>query len=128
VLQRGNYTAFAWTCAVIVALSGLIAVGAVHRERARLHGPKTREAPLFATLAREMIDLARNGSFLALFGTVLIYFLAYGTAGALALHAGRYFWGLDTSAIHLVLLSATLGPLLGAPPTAFALRPIGKRT
>lgn len=128
ILERDNYVPFAWTCAAAVVLSGLIAIGAVRRALPRLHGSQPGETQLLAGFARELIDLSRNRSFLILFGTVLIYFLAYSTSVSLALHASRYFWKLDTFAIQLVLLSTALGPLLGAPISAFALRYVEKRT
>jgi GPH family glycoside/pentoside/hexuronide:cation symporter len=128
LLDRDRYVPFAWTGAAVMLLTGLVAAAAVRRALPRLHGPQPPRASLLAAFAGEMADLARNRSFLMLFGTVLVYFLAYSTSVSLALHACRYFWKLDPFAIQLVLLSTTLGPLLGAPLSAFALRHIEKRT
>jgi GPH family glycoside/pentoside/hexuronide:cation symporter len=128
LLQRGNYVPFAWTCAAVMMLTGMIAIAAVHRALPRLHEAKPDESHFLAGFARELMELMRNRSFLLLFGTVLVYFLAYATWTSLALHAARYFWKLDSFAIQWVVLSATLGPLLGAPISAFALRYIEKRT
>lgn len=128
LLERGNYVPYAWTCAAVMLLAGLIAIGAVRRALPRLHGPERGGGGFFSGFAREMIELSRNRSFLVLFGTVLTYFLAYSAHVSLAIHACRYFWQLDTFAIQLILLSTTLGPLLGAPISAFALRYIEKRT
>jgi len=93
-----------------------------------LHGPKPGEAHFLSGFVRELLDLMRNRSFLVLFATVLIYFLAYSTSLSLALHASRYFWKLDPFAIQLVLLSTALGPMLGVPVSALVLRYIEKRT
>jgi GPH family glycoside/pentoside/hexuronide:cation symporter len=128
LLDRANYAPYAWTCAAAMLVTGLIAIAAVRRALPRLHGPEKTERRFFAGFAREMVELSRNRSFLVLFATVLTYFLAYSASVSLALHASRYFWGLDTAAIQLTLLSGTLGPLLGAPVSAFALRYIEKRT
>lgn len=128
LLERANYVPFAWACAAIIVLTGLIAIRAVRRALPRLHGPQPGETHFLAGFIREMVELSRNRSFLVLFGTVTIYFLAYATWSSLALHASRYFWKLDPFAIQLVLLSTTLGPVLGAPISAFALRHIEKRT
>lgn len=128
LLQRDRYVPFAWTCAAIVLIAGLIAIGAVRRALPRLHGARPNEQGFFSGYAREMRELLNNRSFVLLFGTVLVYFLAYGTASSLALHATRYFWKLDPVAIQFILLAATLGPLLGAPLSAFALRRMEKRT
>jgi GPH family glycoside/pentoside/hexuronide:cation symporter len=128
LLVRANYVPFAWTCAAVMMLSGMIAIAAVRRALPRLHQAKPDESHFLAGFARELMELVRNRSFLLLFGTVLVYFLAYATWTSLALHAARYFWKLDSFAIQWVVLSATLGPLLGAPISAFALRYIEKRT
>ena len=128
LLSRSNYVPFAWTCAAVMFVAGMIAIRAVRTAQPRLHGPETGEGAFLAGFAKEMIELSRNRSFLVLFATVLTYFLAYSAHVSLALHASRYFWKLDTTAIQLILLSTTLGPLLGAPISAFALRHIEKRT
>ena len=128
LLGRANYVPFAWTCAAVMLVAGAIAIMAVRRALPRLHGPKPGESHMLAGFVRELVELVRNRSFVLLFGTVLVYFLAYSTSASLALHASRYFWQLDTSGVQLVLLSATLGPLLGAPISAVALRYIEKRT
>lgn len=128
LLDRASYVPFAWACAAVMMLTGMIAIGAVRGALPRLHGARVDETPFLAGFGRELIELGRNRSFLLLFGTVLIYFLAYTTWSSLALHSARYFWKLDPFAIQWVVLSATLGPLLGAPFSAFALRYIEKRT
>jgi GPH family glycoside/pentoside/hexuronide:cation symporter len=128
LLVRANYVPFAWTCAAVMMLTGMIAIAAVRRALPRLHQAKPDESHFLAGFARELMELMRNRSFLLLFGTVLVYFLAYATWTSLALHAARYFWNLDSFAIQWVVLSATLGPLLGAPISAFALRYIETRT
>lgn len=128
LLERDNYVPFAWACAAAVVIAGLVAIRAVRRVLPRLHGPQPGEGHFLAGFVRELLDLLRNRSFLILFATVLIYFLAYSTSVSLALHATRYFWKLDPFAMQLVLLSTALGPLLGAPISAFALRHVEKRT
>lgn len=128
LLDRASYVPFAWTCAAAMTVTGLIAIGAVQKALPRLHAAKAEAGHFFAGFAKEMVELSRNRSFLVLFGTVLTYFLAYSAHVSLALHASRYFWGLDARAIQFVLLSTTLGPLLGAPISAYALRFIEKRT
>lgn len=128
LLERDNYVPFAWACAAAIVIAGMIAIGAVHRMLPRLHSPRSSEEHFLAGFLRELLDLMRNRSFLVLFATVLIYFLAYSTSISLALHACRYFWKLDPFAIQLVLLSTALGPLLGAPLSSLALRHVEKRT
>jgi GPH family glycoside/pentoside/hexuronide:cation symporter len=128
LLERENYVPFGWACAVLVVATGLLSTAAVRRVLPRLHGPKPEQGGFFSAFLREMIELARNRSFVMLFGTVLVYYVAYSAWSSLQLHTTRYFWGLDSFSIQLVLLSGTLGPLLGAPISAFALRYIERRT
>lgn len=128
LLQSANYVPYAWSSAAVIVAAGMLCIRAVHQVLPRLHAPPANEGHFLAGFGREMVELSRNRSFLVLFGTVLTYFLAYSAHVSLALHASRYFWKLDSTAIQLVLLSTTLGPLLGAPISAFALRHIEKRT
>ncbi len=69
--------------------------GRVRGALPRLRGPRPEESHLVSGFLRELIDLLRNRSFLLLFGTVLVYFLAYSVSLSLALHTNRYFWKLD---------------------------------
>jgi GPH family glycoside/pentoside/hexuronide:cation symporter len=128
MLEQANYVPYGWACAAVMLVAGLVAIGAVRRVLPRLHGPSDDATPFLAGFAREMKELGRNRSFLLLFGTVLVYFVAYSVSSSLALHSCRYFWKLDAFSIQLILLSGTLGPLLGAPISAVALRFIEKRT
>ncbi|MGN6374487.1 MAG: MFS transporter [Sphingomonas sp.] len=128
LLSRQAYVPFAWTCSAAIAVSGIVAIVAVRRALPRLHAPAGERTPFIAGFVREMVELSRNRSFLVLFGTVMVYFLAYSAYAALALYATRYFWKLDTFAIQLILLAASLGPLIGVPVSSLALRHMEKRT
>lgn len=128
LLSRQAYVPFAWTGSAIIAVSGVIAILAVRRALPRLHAPAAERTPFISGFAREMVELSRNRSFLVLFGTVMVYFLAYSAYTALALYAARYFWKLDTFTIQLILLAASLGPLIGVPVSGLALRHVEKRT
>lgn len=127
LLQRQNYPPFAWSYAAVILASGLIAIFAVRRALPRLHTPPVEEISFLQGLRREMVELSRNRSFLVLFATLVVYFVASSAYVSLALYASRYFWKLDNSAIQLVLLSTALGPLIGAPLSALAIRHIEKR-
>lgn len=128
MLERENYVPFGWSCAVAMFLAGMIAIRSVWSVQPRLHGPEESNENLLLGFFREMKELKRNRSFMLLFSTVLLYFLAYSIHSSLALHSSRYFWGLDTTAIQIILLSACLGPVLGAPLSTVVLRYIEKRT
>ena len=127
LLLRQNYLPFAWTYAAVIVASGLVAIAAVHRALPRLHAPEAEAGSFLAGLKRELSELSRSRSFLVLFATLVVYFVASSAYVSLALYASRYFWKLDNTQIQLVLLSTTLGPLLGAPLSAFVLRHVEKR-
>ncbi|MDE2462882.1 MAG: MFS transporter [Alphaproteobacteria bacterium] len=127
LLRRHNYVPFAWTYAGVILVSGLVAIAAVRRALPRLHTPPAEQISFLQGLKRELIELSRNRSFLVLFATLIVYFVASSAHVSLALYASRYFWKLDNSAIQLVLLSTALGPLIGAPLSAIAIRYVEKR-
>jgi GPH family glycoside/pentoside/hexuronide:cation symporter len=62
-----------------------------------------------ARFAGEIVDVFRNRSFRVLFLTVLVFWVAQGTAGSLSVHAFRYFWELPSSVIQNILILGTVG-------------------
>lgn len=125
--DRGAYIPFAWTCAALVTVGGLSAAFATRGVAHRLHEATPGDGPIFNSFARELRDVFRNRSFMAIFGAVLAFFIAQGMAGALAIHLNRYFWQLSTDAVQMILIGATLGPFLGAPLAALLSRRIDKK-
>ncbi|MEI9888403.1 MAG: MFS transporter [Rhizomicrobium sp.] len=75
-----------------------------------------------------MPEVFRNRSFLILFFTVLIFFVAQGTAGALNLHGSKFFWNLPVDAIQFLSIVAALGLLVGIPIVALLGPHVEKRT
>lgn len=128
LLIRPAYISFGWTCAAIIVLAGLTAAFATRRVLPRLHIVAPSEGPVLRRFLRELGEVFRNRSFVVLFGTVTVFFVAQGAAGALALYLNRYFWNLSTEAVQIVLIGATLGPFLGAPLTALLARFLEKKT
>lgn len=126
--DRGAYIPFAWTCAALVAVGGFAAAFATRGVAVRLHAATPSEGPLLSAFVRELRDVFRNRSFMAIFGAVLAFFVAQGMAGALAIHLNRYFWQLSTDAVQLILIGATLGPFIGAPLAALLARRFDKKT
>jgi GPH family glycoside/pentoside/hexuronide:cation symporter len=122
LLHRDAYVPFAWTCAAVIALAGLTSAYATRTVLPRLHAVAPGEGPVVRRFLRELGEVFRNRSFVVLFGAVVAFFVAQGTAGALALYLNRYFWNLSTESVQLVLVGATLGPFLGAPLTALLAR------
>ena len=80
-----------------------------------------------ARIGGELRDVFRNRSFVVLFLTVVIFWVAQGTAGNLSVHAFRYFWGLTPEVIQRVLIAGTVGLTCGIPVCAWLLRRFEKR-
>lgn len=128
LLDRAAYIPFAWTCAALIAVAGLTAAFATKSVLPRLHQVQPSQGSVLRRFLRELGEVFRNRSFVVLFGAVLVFFVAQGAAGALALYGNRYFWNLPASAVQLVLIGATLGPILGAPLTALLIKVTEKKT
>jgi GPH family glycoside/pentoside/hexuronide:cation symporter len=128
LLHREAYVGFGWACAAVIAVTGLTAAFATKRVLPRLHPVEPSNGPIVRRFLRELGEVFRNRSFVVLFGAVVVFFVAQGTAGALALYLNRYFWALSTESVQLVLIGATLGPFVGAPLTALLARFLEKKT
>jgi GPH family glycoside/pentoside/hexuronide:cation symporter len=128
LLDRAAYIPFAWTCAALIAVGGLAGAVATHGAANRLHPATPTEGPLVAGFLRELRDVFRNRSFVALFVAVVAFFVAQGMAGALAIHLNRYFWKLSAEGVQLILIGATLGPFIGAPLAGYLSKWLDKKT
>ena len=128
LVHRAAYAQFAWTCAGIMAVAGLVAARATRQVLPRLHASQPSEGHIVTRFVRELGEIFRNRSFVVLFLAVLAFFVAQGAAGALALYLNRYFWNLSAGSVQLVLIGATLGPFIGVPVAALAVRKIEKKT
>ena len=115
LLNRAAYVPFGWTCAVVlVAFAALAAFGTLG-QLDRLHKTTPSAAHPLLRLARELPEVFRNRSFVILFITVLIFFVAQGTAAVLVLHASEFFWKLDVRTIEFLSIIGALGLLVGLP-------------
>ncbi|CAN5125734.1 MFS transporter [soil metagenome] len=127
LLNRAAYLPFAWTCAGLMIGGGLLSAKAVRGVLTRLHAtaPATDGPP--RRVRAELAEIFRNRSFVILFVATVIFWVAQGTVGALAIYLNKYFWGLPTSAVQQVLIGTTLGPLIGAPIISLLNRKIDKK-
>ena len=128
LLHRSNYARFGWLGAASLIVIGIVATFGTMRQIPRLHQARRRPGTPIAQLIRELREVFRNKSFVALFTTALIYFVAQGTAAVLALDANRYFWDLPASVNQSVLLVLVLSPLLGLPIARLLQNHVEKRT
>ena len=120
IYERAAFVPFAWTCAaVMTALAALATFGTLGTLK-RLHvGQQGADHPLRRLFA-EVVEVFRNPSFRLLFSSVLIFWVAQGTAAALGLHGSKFFWKLDTGAIFSTALSLLAGVMAGLPLVSFA--------
>ena len=128
LLARAAYVPFGWTCAAAIAAAGLVSASATRQVQSRLHEVEPVAGPIVRRFLKELGEVFRNRSFVVLFGAIVVFFVAQGAAGALALYANRYFWNLPAGAVQIVLIGATLGPILGAPLTGLLARYTEKKT
>jgi GPH family glycoside/pentoside/hexuronide:cation symporter len=86
------------------------------------HGPIGRH------LLAEVFEIFHSRSFVVLFTTVLLFWIAQGSAGVLALHAAKFFWKLPNAIIQYQSVAIALGGLAGIPTSAMIARLCEKRT
>jgi GPH family glycoside/pentoside/hexuronide:cation symporter len=127
LITRDAYVPFGWTLAAIVLVATLICATSTLSLRPHLMkiAPASRSAT--ARLRGELRDVFRNRSFVVLFLTVVVFWVAQGTAGNLSVHAFRYFWSLSPDVIQRVLIAGTVGLTCGIPVCAWLLRRFEKR-
>jgi Na+/melibiose symporter-like transporter len=89
-------------------------------------GPEEPRPLGLSRLIAEQRDALSNRAFAALVGSLLLFFVARGTALALDIYVGTYFWGLGSDAVTLPGV-ALLGILLGAPLSALLALRLDKR-
>ncbi|MEI9887157.1 MAG: MFS transporter [Rhizomicrobium sp.] len=128
LFDRAAYVPFGWSCAAILCVFGALAAFGTLGSIDRLHRTVPSGDHPLRRLAREVPEVFRNRSFLILFFTVLIFFVAQGTAGALNLHGSKFFWNLPVDAIQFLSIVAALGLLVGIPIVALLGPHVEKRT
>lgn len=127
VLMRGAYMPYVWTCAGMTLVGAGMSIFGTLKERHRLHMPAKERASL-ASFFREVAEVFKNHSFNILFSALVIFFVAQGVAGALALDGGLFFWKLTTGELSLLQLAVPAGSALGIPVILALARRFEKRT
>lgn len=115
IYNHAAYIPFGWACAAIMTVFGTICAFGTLSSRHRLHQPVPSKANALLRLLRETIEVFKNPSFRLLFSSVLIFFIAQGTAGALGLHGSKFFWKLDSNALLLIGILTLVGVMAGLP-------------
>lgn len=127
LLDHAAYGRFGWTIgAIIVGFALVCGLGTLPlRNRLQIsHAPKDAGAKGFI---REIGEAARNRSFVTLFLTIIIFWVAQGTAITLSLYAYKYFWGAPNGLLQILPGATMLGSLTGVPIAALMLRRMEKQ-
>ncbi|HEY2050423.1 MAG TPA: MFS transporter [Caulobacteraceae bacterium] len=127
-LHRAGYPPFGWSGGAMMALAALLCTVGTLKSRARLHGAAHGDGAAVLRLFREMGEVFRNSSFLFLFGACLVFFVGFGAAAALTLHANTFFWRLLPKQMLSIGLCAVPGLVIGIIITGTLTRFVEKRT
>jgi len=126
--NRAAYIPFGWTCAFIMGVLGAVAAFGTLSARGRLHKATPGIDHPLRRLFNEVVEVFKNPSFRLLFSSVLIFFIAQGTATALGLHGGKFFWRLTVGEIQLLAIAMLVGVMAGIPLTGLLGAHVEKRT
>lgn len=127
IYSRGAYVPYVWTCAGIVLAGAAISTLGSLKDRHRLYQP-AEHATTGWNFFGEVAEVFRNSSFRILFFSLVIFFVAQGMAGVLALSAGLLFWKLATGTIFLLQISVPFGSIVGIPIILTLAQQFEKRT
>lgn len=122
------YMPFAWSCSAVILAGGLISAFGTLDTLDRLHKTRAVEAHFLTRLAREVVEVFRNRSFRVLFSSLVIFFVAQGVAGVLALHAHQFFWKLPNNVILAIGVVLPIGTLAGIPFISWLAKRVEKIT
>ena len=127
LLDRANYIPFGWTCAAILLVTGLTSALGTLSVRDRMYAIAAPDRSALSRAAGELRDVFRNHSFLMLLLTIVIFWVAQGTAINLGVYTYSYFWKVKADVIQTVLVCGTAGLFTGIPICAYLLRKLEKK-
>jgi GPH family glycoside/pentoside/hexuronide:cation symporter len=129
LLDRAAYIPFGWTCAALLLAAGLVCAFGTLDQRFRLREATPAPSAGFGLrLFAEIVEVFRSRSFVVLFLTVLLFWIAQGSAGVLALHQAKFFWQLPNDIIQYQAVAVAAGGLAGIPAASVIARLLEKRT
>lgn len=101
-LNPEAYPLFGITFAMVVIVAILLCSFGTHKQIPHLHSVSREEGQSisFRFFVRELKELAKNRSFLAIFLMSVTFFVVAGVQRALTLHMNTYFWALDSAEIQ----------------------------
>jgi GPH family glycoside/pentoside/hexuronide:cation symporter len=128
-LQRPErYPFFGWTIAALVLAGGLICCAGVWRYAASLPQPSDPPEPMMQRFVGEVVEIARNRTFVILFLSLLLFASAVGVHQALNNHSYVFVWKLRPETIQVITYVYLAGILAGVPLTPALLRVLEKKT
>jgi GPH family glycoside/pentoside/hexuronide:cation symporter len=127
LLSRAAYAGFGWTVGAIALAAALTTTFSTYEQRDRLRVSSKASRVGLRQLASELAEVARNGSFRSLFLCCLLFWIALGMSGTLAIHANLYFWHLPSDVIATLPLVNIVGYAVGVPLSTWLLRWFEKR-
>ena len=127
LLTRAAYVPFGWTCAAIILATTLLSVFGTMAVRDRMYTIAPPSTSALSRVAGELRDVFRNHSFIVLLLTIVIFWVAQGTAINLGVYTYSYFWKVKADIIQTVLICGTAGLFTGIPVCALLLRHLEKK-
>ena len=127
LLTRSAYVPFGWSCAAVILVTTLVSAVGTMSIRDRMYAIAPPERSAFARVFGELRDVFRNHSFLMLLATIVVFWIAQGTAISLGVHNFTYFWKIKPATIQAVLVSGTVGLFVGIPVCAFLIHRFEKK-
>ncbi|HEY1447955.1 MAG TPA: MFS transporter [Caulobacteraceae bacterium] len=127
LMRRAAYAPFGWSCGAVALTAALVAAFGTLRTLPRLHRVAPPTGSFAVRFARDMVEIFSNRSFVALFVSLLFFFVGAGAAVTIGLHTSKFFWKLPNTVIQAVALSAPVGTLIGVPISVFISNRIEKR-
>lgn len=125
--DRSAYIPLGWTLAALIALTVLASALGTLNLRHRMYKVAAPDRSALARLPGELRDVFRNHSFIVLLLTIVIFWVAQGTALNLGVYNYTYFWKVGPDVIQTILVSGTAGLFTGIPLCAFLLRRLEKK-
>lgn len=125
--SRTAYAPFGWTCALLVLVAVIVSSVSTYGIRDRLKDVSAAPRVPLRRVGSEMKEVFSNQSFRVLALTVVVFWVAQGTAGSLAVHAFRHFWSLEPETIRDIAYANIVGLALGIPLCAVLLKRFEKK-
>jgi GPH family glycoside/pentoside/hexuronide:cation symporter len=125
--DRSAYVPFGWVCAAVILVTALLSAFGTMPIRHRMYTVARPDRSAMARLPGELRDVFRNHSFIVLLLTIVVFWVAQGTALNLGVYNYTYFWGVDSGVIQTVLIAGTAGLFTGIPICALLLKRFEKK-